>query len=359
MRIAQLSPLIERVPPRRYGGTERVVHYLTEELVRRGHDVTLFASGDSETKAKLVASSSHSLRSMYTSDEAAFTMLNVAKVYKSAEQFDIIHNQLDYYAFPTAYFSPVPTVTTFHGAFTLENRNIYDEYKNLNFVSISDSQRKGGPSLNWRATIYHGIPMEKFPFKANHKNYLVYVGRISLEKGTHIAMDVAMALNMELIIAAKLDKYDVDYFNKYVAPRLSNGGKVRWVGEVDEKERNKLTADALCLLHPITWREPFGLTMIEAMATGCPVVAFNKGSVPEIIVERKTGFIVEKESEMIRAIKKISSISRKECRRHVEENFNLKRMVDAYEKLYYEIINGQKQSPDTQTTPVSRSKVLK
>ena len=348
MKIAQLAPLIERVPPRRYGGTERVVYYLTEELVKRGHDVTLFASGDSETSAKLVASSSHSLRSMYTVDEAAFTLLNVAKVYKSAENFDIIHNHSDYYAFPGASFSPTPTITTFHGAFTLENRNIYEEYKDLNFVSISDSQRKGGPSLNWLKTIYHGVPVEKFPFGDKAKNYLLYVGRISLEKGTHIAMDVALALEYELIIAAKLDKTDVDYFNRYVAPRLSNG-RVRWVGEVDDLERNKLMSKALCLLHPITWREPFGLTMIEAMATGCPVISFNKGSVPEIIKDKKTGFIVEKETEILKAIKRIKSISRMDCRKHIEQNFNLKKMVDSYEKLYYEIVNART-APTIQAT---------
>lgn len=355
MRIAQLAPLIERVPPKRYGGTERVVHYLTEELVRRGHAVTLFASGDSETKAELIATSSHSLREMHTADETAFTLLNVAKVYKRAEDFDVIHNHSDYYAFAATYSSPTPTVTTFHGAFTLENRNLYEEYNDLNFVSISNNQRRGGPPINWLATIHHGIPTEKFPFGAKPGNYLLYVGRISLEKGTHIAIDVAMAVGLELIIAAKLDKFDVDYFNKYVAPRLSNG-KIRWIGEVDEVERNKLMKEALCLLHPITWREPFGLTMVEAMACGCPVVAFKKGSVPEIVADKKTGFIVEKEKEMVRAIKRIGDISRAECRRHTEKNFNLKRMVDLYEKLYYEIVNGKKGAFATQTSGPTRSK---
>jgi len=286
MKIAQLSSLIERIPPKRYGGIERVVHYLTEELVKRGHDVTLFASGDSETRAKLVAGSSHPLRQLHTADTAAFTVLNVTKAYKRHSEFDIIHNHCDFFAFPAAYFSPTPTLTTFHGQFNLDNKNIFEEYKNLNFISISDAQRQGGPPLNWRATIHHGIQVEKFPFKERPKDYLLFVGRISLEKGTHIAMDVALALDKELIIAAKLDKVDVDYFDKYVAPRLSNG-KIHWVGEVDDKERNKLMSEALCLLHPITWREPFGLNMIEAMACGCPVIAFNKGSIPELIADKK------------------------------------------------------------------------
>ena len=356
MKIAQLSSLIERIPPKRYGGIERVVHYLTEELVKRGHDVTLFASGDSETRAKLVAGSSHALRELHTADASAFTILNVTKAYKRQGEFDIIHNHVDFFAFPAAYFSQAPTLTTFHGQFNLENKNIFEEYKNLNFVSISDDQRKNGPLLNWRATIHHGVQIEKFPFKDRPKDYLLFVGRISLEKGTHIAMDVAMALDKELIIAAKLDKVDVDYFEKYVASRLSNG-KITWVGEVDDKERNKLMSEALCLLHPVTWREPFGLNMIEAMACGCPVVAFNKGSIPEIVADKKTGFVVEKEKEMIKAIEKISSISRKSCRRHVEKNFNLAKMVDAYEKVYLEIINEKRATRHSQTTPKNRSRI--
>lgn len=357
MKIAQLAPLIERVPPRRYGGTERVVSYLTEELVKRGHDVTLFASGDSETSAKLVASSSHSLRAMHTADEAAFTLLNIARAYKSSQRFDIIHNHTDYHALHAAYFSAVPTVTTFHGAFNLENKNIFEEFKQLNYVSISNSQRRGGPKLNWRATIYHGIPIEEFPFGNKPKDYLLYVGRISLEKGTHIAMDIAMAMKKELIIAAKLDKFDVDYFNKYVAPRLANG-KIRWIGEVDPIERNKLMSEALCMLHPVSWKEPFGLTMIEAMACGCPVIAFREGSVPEIVVNKKTGFIVDNEKQMIRAIKKISSISRKACREHVKKNFTLNKMVDSYEKLYHEIADAKTAALKTRTAAKSRSNIL-
>ena len=356
MRIAQLSSLVERVPPNRYGGAERVVHYLTEELIKRGHDLTLFATADSETKGKLVSGAPHALREMHVADTTAFTMLNVAKIYKAAAEFDIIHNHLDYFALPSAYLSPTPTLTTLHGPFTTENKNIYDEYRNLNFVSISKSQRKGGGNLNWRATVYNGIPVNKFPFSPTHKDYLLIVGRISLEKGTHIAMDIAIALNKELIIAAKLDKVDVDYFNQYVAPRLYND-KIRWVGEVDDKERNKLMSRALCLLHPVTWPEPFGLVMIEAMATGCPVIAFNKGSIPEIIMDKKTGFIVEKEKEMASAVKKVDFISRKQCRDHVEKNFNVKRMVDSYEKLYYEIINDTTNPLPTEPIKRTRAKI--
>jgi glycosyltransferase involved in cell wall biosynthesis len=349
MKIAQLSSLIERVPPKKYGGAERVVHYLTEELVKRGHDVTLLASGDSETKGNLTSVSPHSLREMYISDTSAFTILNVTKAYKNSSDFDIIHNHVDYFALPSAHLSSTPTITTLHGPITLENKNIYKEYNKLHLVSISNAQRGKEKQLGWLSTIYNGIPIERFPFSEKHKDYLLFVGRISLEKGTHIAMDIAMALDKKLIIAAKLDKADIDYFNQYVAPRLYND-KIKWVGEVTEKERNKLMSEAMCMLHPITWSEPFGMTIIEAMACGCPVVAFNKGSIPELIVSSKTGFIVEKEVDMTKAIEKVKSISRKACRRHVEKNFNLKKMVDSYEKLYYEIVNDQRNKQSSKTT---------
>ena len=357
MKIAMLAPLIERIPPKRYGGTERFISYLTDELVKRGHEVYLFATGDSITKAKLISTTNHPLREMYVSDTTVFTIINVTKVYKNSNQFDIIHNNADYLAFPMAHFVSTPTVTTLHGPVNLENKNIYEVYRDLNFVSISKSQRKLGQNLNWLTTIHHGIPISSFPFKSKPKDYLLIVGRISPEKGTHIAMDIAMALNKELIIAAKLDKNDVDYFNQYVAPRLSNG-KIRWVGEVDDKERNKLMSEALCMLHPVTWPEPFGFVLVEAMATGCPVIAFNKGSIPEIVINKKTGFVVEKEKEMIQAIKKISSISRRACRNHVKENFNLKKMVDSYEKLYYRIVYERTTPAPTKRDKRSKEKVL-
>jgi glycosyltransferase involved in cell wall biosynthesis len=343
MRIAQLTSLIERVPPKKYGGIERFVHYLTEELVRRGHDVSLFATADSETKAKLVSCSKKALREANVTEPDLFKILNVAKAYNNAADFDIIHNHNDYYTFPAAASSSTPTLTTLHGPITKEKKYIYDEYKNLNFVSISNAQRNRGESLNWKATIYHGIPVETFPFKKLSKDYLLVVGRITQEKGTHIAIDVATALNKDLIIAAKLDKADKEYFNRDIAPRLKNK-KIHWIGEVDFNEKNKLMAEALCLLHPITWPEPFGLVMTEAMATGCPVIAFNQGSVPEVIINQKTGFIVEGEKEMIDAVKKIGSISSKVCRQHVVENFDLKRMVDGYEKVYHEMVDEKNAS---------------
>lgn len=341
MKIAQLAPLVARVPPKRYGGTERVVHYLTEELVKRGHDVTLFASGNSITKAKLEAVVPCALRESHITDIYPFTALAVAKVYNNAERFDIIHNHAypDYLAFPAAYSSKTPTITTLHTPFSIENSKLFEEYKDLHFTPISNSQKRALAGLNYTDTIYHGIPVEKFPFKKSAGKYLIYVGRVALIKGTQYAIDVAEALGMELVIAAKLDAHEADFFNRYIGSRLR--GKIKWIGEVTDDERNQLLVNALCLLHPITWDEPFGLTLIESMACGTPVIAFNKGSSSEIIINKKTGYVVKTTAEMINAVAKINQISRKECRFHVEKNFNLKRMVDAYEDLYYKIVDGK------------------
>lgn len=341
MRIAQIAPLNQRVPPPRYGGTERVVSYLTEELVRRGHKVTLFSAAGSETKAELASVVPHPLREAHILDSTPFTVAEVAKVYKLAEKFDIIHNHAwpDYLTFAAASQSKTPTVTTLHNPFFPETRRVFDEYKNLNFVSISNNQRKSNKKLNYCGTVYNSIPVEKFPYSKNHDDYLLHVGRISLQKGTHIAIDVATSLKKELIIAAKLDPWEVEYFNQYVAPRLSNG-HVHWVGEVDEAERNKLMSKALCLVNPITWKEPFGLAMIESMACGAPVASFKNGSAPEIVEHGKTGFVVENEKQMVRAIKKIGSLERKECRKHVKEKFSVKQMVDSYEDIYRKVIEG-------------------
>src|SRR4030042_6721731 len=281
MRIAQIAPVNQRVPPTRYGGTERVVSYLTEELVTRGHKVTLFAATGSVTKGQLISVVNHPLREAHILDPTPFTCAEIAKAYKLAKKFDIIHNHAwpDYLAFAAAATSPTPTKTTGHNPFLTETKRVFEEYKKLNYVSISNNQKRTGPKINFKGTVYNGIPVENFPFRKKHKGYYIHVGRISLQKGTHIAIDIAIKMRKELIIAAKLDPWEVDYFNQYVAPKLSNGN-VHWVGEVGDKERNKLMSEALCLLLPITWREPFGLVMVEAMACGCPVVAFRKGSVP-------------------------------------------------------------------------------
>ncbi|OGY27057.1 MAG: hypothetical protein A2Z11_00920 [Candidatus Woykebacteria bacterium RBG_16_43_9] len=339
MKIAQIAPLYYRIPPEKYGGTERVVHYLTEELVKRGHDVTLFASGDSETRAKLVPIVPKELREQTPISHVNHTILEVAKVYRQAENFDLIHNNAypDYLVLPAAKSSSTPTVTTVHLPVQEDVKRIFQNYKNLPFVSISKRMRKSLPGLNYVATIYHGIPTQAFPFRKTVGDFLLFVGRISEQKGTHTAIEVAEKLSMKLVIAAKLDPTDsLDYFNEKIKPKLKNKN-ITWVGEVDERQRNILMSKALCLLNPINWEEPFGLVMIEAMATGCPVVVFNHGSASELVINGKTGFIVNDINEIVEAIKKVKNISPIACRGHVENNFSLEKMVNEYEKLFKKI----------------------
>lgn len=341
MKIAQIAPLYYRIPPKKYGGTERVVHYLTEELVKRGHDVTLFASGDSETSAKLVPIVPKELREQPPISHVNQTILEVAKVYNQAENFDIIHNNAypDYLVLPAAAGSNTPTVTTVHLPVQDDVKRIFQNYKNLPFVSISKHMRKSLPNLNYVATIYHGIPIKTFPFRKTVGDFLLFVGRISAQKGPHVAIEVAERLSMKLVIAAKLDPTDsLDYFNEKIKPKLKNKNII-WLGEVGEKERNTLMSKALCLLNPINWEEPFGLVMVEAMATGCPVVVFNHGSACELIIDGKTGFIVNDINEMVEAVKKVHTISPTACRNHVETNFSLEKMVTEYEKLFQKITN--------------------
>jgi glycosyltransferase involved in cell wall biosynthesis len=340
MKIAQLAPIVERVPPKTYGGTERVVHALTEELVKRGHEVTLFASGDSISSAKVESVYPRSLREAKLPDlygANPWTMLNVGMAYELQDEFDIIHDHLMPLSLPTANIASVPVVGTMHGAFNATNRRLFQSLRNPHIVSISQAQVFSAPNINHAATIYNGLPMEHYPFSDAHEGYLLYVGRLSLEKGVHHAIEVAEQLDIPLILAAKLDPIDIPYFKAYIEPRLSS--RVQWVGEVDEEERNKLMSRAKCFLHPVTWREPFGLTLIEAAATGCPVVAFNRGSIPEIIKTGVTGYVVEDIDSMIDAVGNIDTISRPACREHVLTNFSAKKMADNYEELYKRLVS--------------------
>ncbi|MBX4216104.1 glycosyltransferase family 4 protein [Candidatus Parcubacteria bacterium] len=339
MRIAQIAPIVERVPPKKYGGTERVVHALTEELVARGHEVTLFASGDSVTTARLVSVFPRALREARLKDVYGvnnWTLLNIGLAYDSQGEFDIIHDHLAPHSLPTANISETPVVMTMHGPFSAENRKIFQTLKKPHIVTISESQVYPVPAIRHAGTVYNGLPMEHYPFGEKPDDYLLFVGRISMEKGVHFAVETAQQLDMPLIIAAKLDKVDHPYFREYIEPWLTD--RIRWIGEVDEEERNKLMMRAKCLLHPVTWREPFGLTMIEAMACGCPVVAFNEGSVSEIIKTGVTGYVVHDIEAMIEAVDNIGEIDRAACRAHVLENFSVKKMADGYEAVYRKIL---------------------
>lgn len=338
LRIAQIAPLVERVPPKKYGGTERVVSALTEELVKRGHDVTLFATRDSITNAKLDAIYPRGLREakLSTSQRMEWSMMHIGRVYNMSDSFDIIHDHNTTFAMPMANLVSTPTVMTIHGTIRPSNRRLFENFTNPYFVSISKDQIKHEHQLKNVITIPNGLDLTNSPFKNKNKGYLLFVGRISMIKGVHFAIDVAQELNLPLIIAAKLDSVDLPYFKEYIEPRLDE--RIRWIGEVSSKERNKLMSEAICLLNPISWREPFGLTMIEAMACGSPVVAFNKGSIPEVIIDKKTGYIVEDIEDMIEAVKNIDKINKKDCRTHALKNFNEKLMTDRYEALYHHLI---------------------
>lgn len=339
MKIAMVADISERIPPKKYGGTERVIYALTEELVARGHDVTLFATGDSLTSAKLVSVFPRSLREAKIADPYGLSPQrfdNIGLAYARQKEFEIIHDHNWIINLPTANIATTPTINTLHGAFDINNRHLFENLKNLKLVTISHSQAVPLPNLNYLGTVYNGLNMETFPFSREHDNYLLFVGRISWDKGVHFAIDVAQYLNLPLLIAAKLDSEDEQYFKDYIKPRLSE--QIRWVGEVSDEERNKLMSRALCFLHPVNKREPFGLTVIEAQANGCPVVAFKRGAIPEIIIDGKTGFTVEDVDEMILAVQRTNTILRENCRNHVLENFNAKQMADGYVKIYEQLL---------------------
>lgn len=347
MKIAQIAPIVERVPPRKYGGTERMVHDLTEELVRRGHEVTLFASKDSQTSAKLVSVVDKPLREMSVDDlygSNFWTMLNIGVAYSRQNEFDIIHDHSGHLSLPVAHLSVTPVVMTLHGPITLQNKTLYATLNNPHLITISKSQAVPAPQLNYLGTVLHGLDMQNYSYSKDNDGYLLYVGRVSEEKGVHHAIEVAEYLRLPLIIAAKVDEHDRKYFREKIEPHL--GGLTRWIGEVDQDERNRLMSRALCFLHPALWREPFGLTLIEAAACGCPVVAFKRGSIPEIVKHGKTGFVVEDVEEMVEAVSQIQKIKRRDCRKHALQDFSATRMADEYEKLYLKALqkrafNGQ------------------
>jgi glycosyltransferase involved in cell wall biosynthesis len=338
MKIAVIAPPLERVPPRKYGGTERVVYELVEGLVRKGHDVTLFASADSITSAKLSSLYDTSLREQNIKEPSltACILAHLGVAFDRQAEFDIIHDHNIYVSVPTAHLATTPTIVTLHYSFDKFNQELFQHLRRPHYVAISHSQATALPGLPIDAVIHNGLSMEHYPFSEQHDGYLLYVGRMSEQKGPHLAIEVAKRLNLPLIMAAKVNANERKFFKEKIKPHL--GDQIQWIGEVDEKKRNKLMAKAMCLLHPVLWPEPFGLTLIEAMACGAPVVAFGRGSIPEIIQNGKTGYVVHDTDQMVAAVQRIDVISRKECREHALQNFSAKKMVDAYEKLYTEII---------------------
>lgn len=341
MKIAQIAPLIERVPPKTYGGTERVVSALTEELVKRGHDVTLFASGNSVTAARLVPIYPNNLRDAKLNpfQENSIRLMGIGIPYSRQDEFDIIHDHNLPFSAPTAHLARVPVVATLHGPIDPGNQELYEAMTNPYLISISKAQVPSHTNMNHITTIYHGFDMKNYPFSHKSENYLLYVGRIAPKKGLHHAIYVAKKLNLKLIIAAKFVEIHKDYFEDIVKPHLSD--QIRWIGEVRDLERNKLMEKALAVLHPACWDEPFGLTMIESLACGAPVIAFNRGSIPEIIKNGKVGFVVNTEDEMVNAVTKIGEIRRIDCRRYSLANFKVEKMTDEYEIVYQAILKGK------------------
>jgi glycosyltransferase involved in cell wall biosynthesis len=345
MKIAQVAPLWERVPPPSYGGIELVVSCLTDELVRRGHEVTLFASGDSRTLAKLEAVYPRALRlDPNVKEYAVYEMLQLSQVYQSAAQFDIIHSHLGVSALALAsLITTTSTVHTLHNNFTTENRKVFSYHQKQPYISISNSQRQ--IDLNYIATVYNGIELTDYPFVAQPEKppYLAFLGRFSPDKGPQQAIAIAKQTNWRLKMAGKVDSANSQFFEQEIAPHI-DGQQIEYLGEINHAEKTQLLGNAAITLFPINWQEPFGLVMIESMATGTPVIAINLGSVPEVIAHGKTGFVCKNYAEMAAMIPLALELNRQTCRKYVENNFSVSQMVNGYEAVYRQIIKDRIES---------------
>jgi glycosyltransferase involved in cell wall biosynthesis len=341
MRIAQIAPLYEAVPPRLYGGTERVISWLTEELVAQGHDVTLFASGDSRTSAKLESMWPRALRlDGSVREPLALHMTMLEHIYRRSREFDLLHFHLDYFPFSLFLRQATPFVTTLHGRLDLpELQPVFKTFSSLPIVSISESQRRPVPNARWVRTIQHGLPENLLAPIPAEPSYLAFLGRISPEKRVDRAIQIAARCGLPLKIAAKVDAADRDYFEENILHRI-RASNVEFVGEISDAEKPAFLSGALALLVPIDWPEPFGLVMIEAMACGTPVIAFNRGSVPEVIEDGVTGFIVEDETSAVGAIQRLSQLSRPLIRKRFEQRFTARRMAKDYLSVYEELISA-------------------
>ncbi|HYZ83559.1 MAG TPA: glycosyltransferase family 4 protein [Bryobacteraceae bacterium] len=341
LRIAQVAPLYESVPPQLYGGTERVVSWLTEELVELGHDVTLFASGDSQTRAKLAPVCPISIwRDPNVRETLPQHVRMLELVFRDLSKFDVIHFHCDYIHFPLVRRLPCASVSTLHGQIHLHDvETLFSEYKELPLVSISNAQRLPLPNANWQATVYHGLPRTLHTFQPRAGEYLAFLGRIAPEKRVDRAIEIARRAQLPLKIAAKVYDEDRAYFQSTIAPLLDQSRSfVEFIGEVGGEDKNRFLSDAAALLFPIDWAEPFGLVMIEALACGTPVVAWRNGSVPEIIEHGLTGFVVDSIDEAVECLKSISNIDRLACRRAFEERFDSRRMANDYVSVYRRVI---------------------
>jgi glycosyltransferase involved in cell wall biosynthesis len=338
MRIAQVAPLAESVPPTLYGGTERIVSYLTEELVRQGHEVTLYASGDSQTSARLVACVPRALRlDEDVIDPIAHGIVELERVFADAHEYDVIHWHVDYLHFPVSRRLTVPGLTTLHGRLDIPDlQPIYAEFTEMPVVSISNDQRSPLPNANWIGTVHHGLPLDEFAPSREVGDYLAFLGRMSPEKRADRAIEVAHRTKMPIKLAAKVDPADQEYFEREIEPLLDHD-RVDFVGEIGGDEKMELLNHARALLFPIDWAEPFGLVMIEAMACGTPVIAYRSGSVPEVITDGVNGFIVDDIDGAVDAVGRLNELDRAEVRAAFEDRFTAGRMARDYVRLYGEL----------------------
>jgi glycosyltransferase involved in cell wall biosynthesis len=345
MRIAQVAPLYESVPPTLYGGTERVVSWLTEELVRLGHEVTLFASGDSLTTARLVPGCKRALRlDPNCVDQMAHHIVMLDKVFCESDDFELIHFHVDYLHFPMSRLSGARQVTTLHGRLDLPDlASVYQRFPEMPIISISNSQRRPLAAANWQGTVHHGLPRQSFSLGSGAGGYLAFLGRTSPEKGLDQAIEIAKRAGMPLKIAAKIDRVDVQYFENVIRPLLDHS-LIDFIGEIGYLEKNDFLGNAAGLLFPINWHEPFGLVMIEAMACGTPVIAYPLGSVPEVMKDNVTGFIVADQEHAVKAVRRLGEIDRRECREYFEEHFDAERMALEYLQIYQRIIRKEPQT---------------
>ena len=353
MRIAQIAPLIESVPPPLYGGTERIVSYLTEELVAQGHDVTLFASADSVTSARLVPCCEQALRlNPAVRDPIPYSMIMLDKLRRMAPQFDILHFHIDQFHFPLFHDRPLRALTTLHGRQDLPDlKSLYEAFPEMPLVSISEAQRRPIPNANVVGTVLHGLPRGLFvPTLLPRGGYLAFLGRISPEKRLDRAIAIARAVGLPLKIAAKVDRADEAYFRREIEPLLAEPG-IEFIGEINERQKGRFLGNAGALVFPIDWPEPFGLVMIEAMACGTPVLAFREGSVAEVVEDGITGYIVNSVDEAICKIGRLLSLDRSRVRRGFEERFTTRRMVQDYIKIYEKLISTRPRGAEDRGRP--------
>ena len=347
-----VSTLWETTPPQRYGGTERVVSKLTEGLIKKGHDVTLFATGDSKTEAKLKSVYPRALyRDGVPWSDMMWPLINIGKAIEYAQKIraDIIHCHCQYVGYPFGSVSTVPIVYTHHSSLRPEvigksNQAMFENFSKNNFISISFDQRKPRPELNWVGNVYNGIDVDSFEIGLMPENYIAWVGRFTPCKGPKEAIEVAKKSGLELRMAAKIEKNNADdfkYYTEEILP-LIDGKQIKYIGEVNHEEKNQLLKNALCLINPIKWDEPFGLVPVEANASGCPAIVFNRGAMKEIIKDGTNGVLIEPDNleDMVKAISKINEIDRQQCRDYVESNFSVSKMVDDYLAIYSKVVKA-------------------